>query len=163
MKAFAHADVPGAHLVFAGEGPRTELESCAKSLGLDAPDTFPWLYQSIQLASGILCIGHNGFAFGIRTFWCGRKRSDAVRMSGNRERSRGAGPDLVLAGKNGHISPCGDVKSLAALLREVLSDRERLKRMGEAARLRMATWSPKENIAGLVLAIERSLELKGHR
>jgi glycosyltransferase involved in cell wall biosynthesis len=54
----------------------------------------------------------------------------------------GAKYDLVREGETGFVYPCGDIEALAQILREVLPDRERLRKMGEAARKRMETWSP---------------------
>ena len=65
--------------------------------------------------------------------------------------------ELVRQAETGYFYPCGNVDALAALLREVLSDRDRLKRLSEAARQRMETWSPKENIEGHVQAVERAV------
>src|SRR5207244_11605844 len=66
----------------------------------------------------------------------------------------GAGYDLVAPEENGLIFPCGDVDALAGIFRRILPARERLRAMGEAARTRMATWSPRENIDALVRAVE---------
>lgn len=63
-------------------------------------------------------------------------------------------------GETGWVYPCGDVEALARLLREVLPDRERLKRMGEAARKRMETWSPRENVEAFVRAVEKAVALR---
>jgi glycosyltransferase involved in cell wall biosynthesis len=68
----------------------------------------------------------------------------------------GAGRDLVRGGENGFIFPCGDRNALAAILHHALSDPNRLHRMGANARRRMETWSPNENIQGLLGALDRS-------
>jgi len=69
----------------------------------------------------------------------------------------GAGHDLVFPGQNGFTFPYGDVDALARLFRQSLPERERLRVMGEVARTRMTRWSPRENIDGLVKAIEKAL------
>ena len=69
----------------------------------------------------------------------------------------GAARDLIAPGRNGFVFPCGDVVALAAILRENLPDRVRLKHLGEAARKRMETWSPREYIRALVSAIEQAV------
>src|SRR5260221_9425889 len=56
----------------------------------------------------------------------------------------GAKYDLVRSGENGYVFPVGNVDALAAIFRDVLADPEKRKRMGEAARQRMETWSPRE-------------------
>ncbi|HEX2715851.1 MAG TPA: glycosyltransferase family 4 protein, partial [Candidatus Acidoferrales bacterium] len=65
--------------------------------------------------------------------------------------------DLVEHGRTGFIYCCSDVDALAIILREVLPDRARLTRMGSAARERMETWSPRENVEGHVQAVSRIL------
>jgi glycosyltransferase involved in cell wall biosynthesis len=164
LNAFAHADVTGSHLVFAGEGPlRAELESRATLLGLNGRTHFLGFTNQSNLpavycGSDLLVLPSEYEPFGVvvnEAMLCGCPAIVSDRV--------GAGCDLISAGQNGHIFPCGNVENLAALLREVLSDRERLRRMGEMARHRMETWSPHENIKGQVQAIERSLALKGQR
>jgi glycosyltransferase involved in cell wall biosynthesis len=160
LNAFARADVAGSHLVFAGDGPlRSELESRAKSLGLEGRIHFlGFTNQSglpaVYRGSDLLVLPSEYEPFGLvvnEAMLCGCPAIVSDRV--------GAGGDLISAGQTGYIFPCGDVENLAALLREVLSDRVRLRRMSEAARRRMETWSPHENVEGQVLAIERSLAL----
>jgi glycosyltransferase involved in cell wall biosynthesis len=71
----------------------------------------------------------------------------------------GAGYDLVSHGQNGFVFPCGDVSTLAEILREILPDRVRRDRMGEAARKRMESWSARENVEAHVRAVEKALLL----
>jgi glycosyltransferase involved in cell wall biosynthesis len=164
LHAFAQADAPSSHLVFAGDGPlRTELESRAVSLGVSTRIHFLGFINQSQLpavycASDLLVLPSDYDAFGVvvnEAMLCGCPAIVSDRV--------GAGGDLISAGRTGYVFPCGNVASLAALLQEVLSDPERLKRMSESARRRMETWSPTENIEGLVQAIERSLALKFQR
>lgn len=70
----------------------------------------------------------------------------------------GARFDLVRDGETGFVYPVGDVEFLTRLIAEILPDRDRLKRMANAARGRMANWSSAENIAGLVEAIDRAAQ-----
>jgi len=72
----------------------------------------------------------------------------------------GAKYDLVREGETGFVYPCGDIEALAQILREVLPDRERLRKMGEAARKRMETWSPRENVEAFVQAVEKAVQRK---
>jgi len=164
MNAFAHADVAGSHLAFAGEGPlRRELESKAISLGIAERVHFLGFANQSRLpevyrASDLLVLPSDYEPFGVvvnEAMLCGCPAIVSDRV--------GAGEDLVLTGQNGYTFPCGDVDALAVLLREVLSDRERMRRMGEAARHRMETWSPHENIEKHVQVIERTLVLKAQR
>ncbi|MHC5825560.1 MAG: glycosyltransferase, partial [Nostoc sp.] len=64
--------------------------------------------------------------------------------------------DLVQHGKNGFVYPCGDIEALAKILQEVLSDHERLQKMGTAATERMKSWSPHEYIEAIIKALEKS-------
>ncbi|MEZ8222138.1 Glycosyltransferase involved in cell wall biosynthesis [Candidatus Fervidibacteria bacterium JGI MDM2 JNZ-1-D12] len=161
LRAFAKADLPNAYLIFAGEGPlRTALEAEAKSLGIADRVRFlgfvnqsqlPAVYRAADLM--VLSSEYEPFAVVVNeAMLCGCPVvvSDQV----------GARYDLVQVGQTGFIYPCGDVDALAAILREVLPDRERLKQMGEAARKRMETWSPRENVEALVQAVEKATALK---
>jgi glycosyltransferase involved in cell wall biosynthesis len=164
LNAFAQASVPGSHLVFAGDGPmRAEVEARAKALGIDGVTHFLGFTNQSSLpavycGSDLMVLPSDYDAFGVvvneaMLCRCPVIVSDRV----------GAGRDLISEGQTGHIFPCGDVEKLAALLQEALSDPGCLARMRDAARQRMATWSPKQNIEGQVLAIERSVALAGKR
>ena len=69
----------------------------------------------------------------------------------------GAGYDLVEHGKTGLVYPCGDVEALARVLSQALRDPDTLRRMGEAARRRMESWSPRENAEAIVQAVETAI------
>jgi len=69
----------------------------------------------------------------------------------------GAGYDLVEDGKTGYVYPCGDVAALARILRAVLPDRLLLKAMGEQARKRLTSWSPRDNAEATILAVEKAM------
>jgi len=66
----------------------------------------------------------------------------------------GAKYDLIARARMAYVFPSGDVDALAAILRDALSDPEKRSRMGEAARLRMETWSPREYVNALYEAVE---------
>jgi len=55
---------------------------------------------------------------------------------------------------------CGDVDTLSALLRRVLSDRSHLTKFRITAGERMKSWSPREYIAATVEAVERAVSRK---
>jgi hypothetical protein len=57
----------------------------------------------------------------------------------------------------------GDVEALSTSLQEALQSPERLKRIGEAARERMTSWSPPQNLEATVVAIERAVRLKSRK
>jgi glycosyltransferase involved in cell wall biosynthesis len=72
----------------------------------------------------------------------------------------GAKFDLVRPGENGYVYPAGDVEQLAAVLREILTDREKRARMGAAARQRMESWSPREYVESMVRAVQLAAKKK---
>jgi glycosyltransferase involved in cell wall biosynthesis len=101
------------------------------------------------VGSDLLVLPSDYDAFGLvvnEAMLCGRPAvvSDVV----------GAKFDLIREGETGFVFPVGDVDALAAILRDLLSDRPRLERVGEAARRRMETWSPREYVEDLVAAVE---------
>lgn len=61
----------------------------------------------------------------------------------------GAHTDLIRNGVDGYVFPTGDVDALAAALRDVLSSPERARRMGGAARVRIAGWDFEADVRGL--------------
>jgi glycosyltransferase involved in cell wall biosynthesis len=63
-------------------------------------------------------------------------------------------PDLVTHGVNGAVYRGGDVDSLAAALKMVLSDQQRMIAMGEASLQRIQQWSYRECLIGLRQALE---------
>ena len=157
LHAFASADIADSHLVYAGEGAmRSELEVRAQELGLAGRVHFLGFRNQSQLpavycASDLLVLPSEYEPFGVvvnEAMLCGCAIVVSDRV--------GAGRDLVKAGENGFIFPCGDRNALAAILSETLSDQKRLHRMGANARRRMETWSPNENIQGLLGALDQS-------
>jgi len=159
LRAFAKANMPNSFLVFAGEGPlRKELEDEARALGVAEKVRFLGFVNQSQLpgvykASDwlILPSEHEPFAVVVNeAMLCGCPVVVSDRV--------GARYDLVYEGETGFVYPCGDVEALARILREVLPDRELRLRMGEAARKRMETWSPRENVEAFVQAVERCME-----
>jgi len=157
LQSFASAQVTDSHLVFAGDGPlREELEAKAKALGLANRVHFLGFKNQSQLpaiysASDLLVLPSEYDAFGVvvnEAMLCGCAVAVSDRV--------GSGHDLVSNGENGFIFPCGDRDALAAILCDALNDRKRLRRMGANARRRMETWSPRENIQGLLGALDQS-------
>jgi glycosyltransferase involved in cell wall biosynthesis len=159
--AFAEAGVRDAYLVFAGEGPeRARLEARAKSLGVAERTRFlgfvnqsglPLVYRSSDLF--ILPSGYDPCPVVVcEAMLCGCP----VALS-NEIRGRF---DLVSDGKTGFIYPCGDIEALADVLRRVLEDRQLLRRMGEAARERMATWSPADYVNALVESVSTAVRFR---
>lgn len=161
LHAFAKANVPGAHLVYAGEGPlRGELETRARVLGIEDRVRFLGFVNQSELpavyrAADVFVLPSDYEPFGVvvnEAMLCGCAVVVSDRV--------GARYDLVRPGETGLVFPCGDRDALAALLRQILPDRKRLQDLADAARRRMQTWSPRENIEALVVAIEKAIERK---
>jgi glycosyltransferase involved in cell wall biosynthesis len=66
----------------------------------------------------------------------------------------GAHTDLVTNGVEGFVYPTGDVDALAAALHQVLATPEQARRMGNAAKSRIATWDFEADVRGLRRALE---------
>lgn len=157
LRAFARARVPDTLLVFAGEGPlRKELEAEAHSLGLAERVRFLGFVNQSQLpavyASADLFVLPSAYdpcpVVVCEAMLCGCPvlLSDQIRGRF----------DLVRPGVTGDIFPCGDVPALAASLASLLANRSALVTLGGNARARMATWSPRENIAATLAAVARA-------
>jgi glycosyltransferase involved in cell wall biosynthesis len=155
LEAFTRANVPNSHLVFAGDGPlRSALEKRSHELGVSERVRFLGFVNQSQLpsvyrAADLLVLPSLFEPFGLvvnEAMCCGRPVavSDCV----------GAKYDLVREKETGYVFPAGDVDALAAILREFFADPEKRDRMGHEARQRMATWSPREYVEGLVRAVE---------
>ena len=151
----AVARVPWVFAVLAGEGPlRSELEARAFQADLKGRLRFLGFVNQrglpeIYAASDVLVLPSHYEPFGLvvnEAFSCG--------MPAIVSQACGAACDLVKHSETGWVIPVGDVDALATCLREAASDRQRLRAMGDAARKRMATWSPRENADAFARAIE---------
>ncbi len=164
LRAFAQADHSNALLVFAGEGAqRPELEKETAALGLGKRVRFlgfknqselPAVYTSADLM--VVPSEYEPFAVVVNeASCCGCPVVASDRV--------GAARDLIGPVDPTLIYPCGDVPGLEALLRNLFADRDNLKALGNAARQRMETWSPRENIAETILAIKCAVaHARGH-
>jgi glycosyltransferase involved in cell wall biosynthesis len=157
LNAFAKANVEGAFLVFAGDGPmRAELEASAKNRGIAERTRFlgfvnqtalPSVYRSADLfvlpseydpCPAVVC----------EAMLCGCPvvLSDEIRGRF----------DIVEDGKTGFIFPCGNVDVLAKILADALGERARLAELSRNAVKRMETWTPQMNLDGLAMGVERA-------
>ena len=161
LRSFAQASFSNALLVYAGEGPqRQELETEARSLGVAERVRFLGFKNQSQLpgvytASDLMVLPSDYEPFAVvvnEASCCGCPVAASDRV--------GAAPDLIAPVNPGLIYPCGDIQALAKLLGELLADGDHLKMLGHAARQRMTTWSPRENIAGAVDAIQYAVARK---
>jgi glycosyltransferase involved in cell wall biosynthesis len=158
LQAFAKAKLSNTLLVYAGEGPlRGELESGAAALGVASRVRFLGFVNQTQLpaiytASDLMVLPSSYDAFGVvvnEAMLCGCPVavSDSV----------GAGRDLVEQGRTGFVFPCGDVEALSAVLQRAVTERATLPGMGSAARARMDSWSPRENIEQTIAAVRQGV------
>ena len=155
LEAFARANVPESHLVFAGDGPlRRELEQRAGSLGLvDRVHFLGFMNQSglpaVYVASDLLVLPSDYEPFGLvvnEAMICGCPAVVSDRV--------GAKYDLIREGVTGSVFRCGEVDALAGTIRSLLSDRARLAKMGAAARERLKSWTPEMAVESFVETVE---------
>ncbi|MGA8072705.1 MAG: glycosyltransferase family 4 protein [Candidatus Acidiferrales bacterium] len=159
LEAFARANVPGSHLVFAGDGPlRQELEQRAESLSLaDRVHFLGFVNQSglpaVYVASDLLVLPSDYEPFGLvvnEAMICGCPAVVSDRV--------GAKYDLVREGVTGSVYPCGEVEALANTIRSLLSNRPRLAQMSGAARERLKSWTPEMNVESFVETVELAVK-----
>jgi glycosyltransferase involved in cell wall biosynthesis len=149
IAAFGQADVPGSALVLVGDGDeRARLEAQAATHD-GARIVFTGFVDQEGMAAAyamcdLLVLPSAREAWGL-----------AVNEAMNMARAVcvsdqvGCAPDLV-ASDNGWVFPVGDVGALSAILREALGDRERLARMGEVSRARIADWDLDATVDGIL-------------
>ncbi len=156
LRAFARAEVPNSYLLMIGDGPMADsLKAEATELGIADRVRFTGLVKYSRLpelyaAADILVFTSEREPYGLpvnEAMICGLPVIASDRI--------GAAQDLIREGETGFTYPCGDVHQLGELIRETLRDGQRLRRMGEAARQRMQTWSPRENAANTLAAVEK--------
>jgi glycosyltransferase involved in cell wall biosynthesis len=155
LRAFAKLNSPECFLIYAGDGPlNEELKREAVKLGVAERVRFLGFMNQSQLpsiyrASNLFVLPSEYDAFGVvvnEAMLCGCAVAVSDRV--------GAGPDLVRP-ENGFVFPCGDVGALVQVLRSATGNKELLHRMGEASERRIETWSLRENIQGLIEAMDR--------
>jgi glycosyltransferase involved in cell wall biosynthesis len=158
LEAFAATGITRAVLVFAGEGPlRQTLFQRALDLGIAARVRFlgfvnqsalPGVYKASDLM--VLPSEYEPFAVVVNeASCCGCPVAASDRV--------GAAIDLIAPVNPDFIFPCGDVSVLTGLLQRALSDPTELAGRGDVALRRMQSWSARENISGVLEAVERAL------
>jgi glycosyltransferase involved in cell wall biosynthesis len=155
LRAFAQAALPNAYLVFAGDGPeRAKLDRLASELGVSDRVRFLGFLNQSELpaayrSADVFVLPSLFEPFGLvvnEAMLCGLPVVVSDRA--------GARFDLVRNGENGYVYPAGDLEALTAILRDLLPDGEKRKRMGAASLRRMETWSPREYADAMVRAID---------
>jgi len=164
VRAFARTALPQSYLVIAGDGPlRAELEAAARELGVADRVRFLGFVNQSSLAAVytaadlfVLPSEYDACPAVIcETMLCGCPAVISDQIRGRF--------DIVRHGGTGFVFPCGDIAALAAVLREALADPARLRTLGDAARRRMQTWSPRENVDSVVEAVARAVARTGRR
>jgi glycosyltransferase involved in cell wall biosynthesis len=158
LRAFAKTKMERGLLVFAGEGPlRSSLQAEADALGVGARVRFLGFANQTQLpaiytSADLMVLPSMYDAFGVvvnEAMLCGCPVAASDHV--------GAARDLIEHGRTGFVYSCGDIDALAAVLRQAAENRGRLSEMGVAARARMESWSPRQNIDAAVDAIARGV------
>ncbi|NNJ26390.1 glycosyltransferase family 4 protein [Alienimonas chondri] len=157
LAAVADAGAAAPHALLVGDGPlRGECEAFAHARAL--PATFAGFVNQSEIplayrAADVLVLPSDaGETWGLvvnEAMACGRPAIVSDRV--------GCGPDLIEAEgahATGAIFPLGDVPRLAQLLSDLEQDRDRLRRMGAAARERVARYSPATAAEGLAAAVQ---------
>jgi glycosyltransferase involved in cell wall biosynthesis len=159
LRAFAKAKLANALLVIAGDGPlRAQLQNDAVKLGIASRVRFLGFSNQSQLPSVytssdvmVLPSKYEPFAVVVNeAMCCGCPVIASDRV--------GAARDLIAPVKPEFIYRCGDLNALAAILKECSTNRAELQRLRAAVIARMQTWSPVENIAGTVQAVQIAVE-----
>ncbi len=157
LRAFGRADVRDSYLLFAGDGAlRGEIEKETERLGLSGRVKLLGFVNQSELpsvyrAADVLVLPSRYEAFGVvvnEAMLCG-----CVPIVSDRV---GAQFDLIEDGRTGFVYPTGDVERLGELLRSLLSDPERIKRMSEAGAGKVAEWSPEKYVSCFVDVIVRA-------
>jgi glycosyltransferase involved in cell wall biosynthesis len=163
LHAFASVSSRDALLIFAGEGPlrsgladealRLGISERVRFLGFVNQSVLPAIYTASDLM--VLPSEYEPFAVVVNEAsccGCPVAASDHV----------GAAGDLIAPVSSALIFPCGDVQAIAKVLENAIADRFQLTAFGQAARKRMDSWSPRENIRATIAALERAIG-KRHR
>jgi glycosyltransferase involved in cell wall biosynthesis len=164
LRAFARGHFTDAVLVFAGDGPmRKQLEAEAAALGVESQVRFLGFVNQSQLpgvytSSDVMVLPSEYEPFAVvvnEAMCCGCPVIASDRV--------GAVRDLVAPVSPEFIYPCGDIDALVRTLRNALSDRARLREIGQSALAHMQTWSPERNIEATVEAIRIGVSRKVQR
>jgi len=158
LEAFAAAGISGSVLVFAGDGPLRQtlyhraldlgIADRVRFLGFVNQSALPAVYKAADLM--VLPSEYEPFAVVVNeASCCGCPVAASDRV--------GATTDLIAPVNPDFVFPCGDVPALTELLRRALSDPDQLARRGQDSLRWMQSWSSRENISGVLEAVERAV------
>lgn len=157
LRAFANSALAESVLLMVGEGPlRPQLEKEAVGLGLGNRVRFSGFLNQSQLppaytSADLMVLPSSYEPFGLvvnEAMLCGCPVAVSDRVGAARDLVAPVAPDFVF--------PHGDVEALSALLRRIFFEPQRLLALRQAARARMQTWSPRENVAAVFAAVDRA-------
>ena len=163
LQAFSRANLPGAALVYAGEGPlRPVLEAEASRLGVASRVKFlGFVNQSglpaVYTASDLLVLPSGYEPFGVvvnEAMCCGCPVVVSDRV--------GAAADLVRPVRDDFVYPSGDVAALARVLVAAFADPQRLRQTAQAAALHVERNAPEKAVAATIAAARAASERIGH-
>jgi len=163
LRAFAKANLPTAHLLYAGSGPLLpQLQSEAASLGVASRVRFLGFVNQSQLpavytSADLLILPSEFEPFGLvvnEAMCCGCTTAASDRC--------GAARDLVAPVCPEFVFPAGDIDALAGLMKNAIADPVRLKALGRASLAYIQTWSPERNVASAVEAIQVATQRGSH-
>lgn len=161
LEAFADAQVPGAYLAFAGDGPlRDTLRDRARILNCEENVRFLGFRNQSELpetyaAADVLVLPSDYEPFGLvvnEAMCCGLGAIVSENV--------GARYDLVREGITGFTFPAGDRAALSRRLRQVLANPTLARTLGINARERMQSWSYVETGNAMIRAIDQALKLR---
>jgi glycosyltransferase involved in cell wall biosynthesis len=158
LEAFAATGIARAVLVFVGEGPLRQtlfqraldlgIADRVRFLGFVNQSALPAVYKAADLM--VLPSEYEPFAVVVNeASCCGCPVAASDRV--------GAATDLIAPVNPDFIFPYGDIPALTELLRRALSHPTELARRGQDSLRRMQSWSARENISGVLEAVERAL------
>ncbi|MFC6645040.1 glycosyltransferase [Granulicella cerasi] len=148
------ASEPKPYLVIVGDGEeRKNLHQQVAALGLDADVRFAGFRNQSELPaffamSSVFVLPSRHEPWGLIV-----NESMASGCPVIVSTDVGSALDLVADGVEGCVYPVGDVDALTESLARVFATPDTPRQMGEAARLRMTTWSFEEDVAGLRAAL----------
>jgi len=162
LLAFAEAAIPGAVLVYAGEGSeRKRLEQAAARLGVQSSVRFLGFVNQSELpalytAADVMALPSEYEPFAVvvnEAMCCGCPviASDQV----------GATRDLVAPVRPEFVFPAGDVSALAKTLQLAFADREMLRETARRCYAQVETNSPQRTVAATVEAVARGVARVG--
>jgi len=158
LRAFAKANLPNAHLLFAGDGPlRQQLEEEAAALGINGRVRFLGFANQSQLpalytSADLMVLPSEYEPFGVvvnEAMLCGCPVVASDRV--------GAAVDLVAPVHPQFIFRCGDIDGLAGILSRAVADGAVLKEISRRGIACVRSRSPEKNVAATVEAVDRAV------